>query len=129
MKNKIIGFIIVIFGIGICYFSIGNFKTNSEKQKTYTETIAKVVGYEECDLDDTTGQRFIAEYKIDRDTYQIKENACSNMPKSLGTEVKIKYNPNNPSDAVFSNDISYYLILPAGIIFIICGFVLAFKKN
>lgn len=129
MKNKVIGIIVIILGIGICILSVGNFKTNNGKQKTYTETTAKVVGYEECDLDDTTGQRFIAEYKIDRDTYKIKGNVCSNMPKSLGTEVKIKYNPNNPSDAIFANDISHYFVLPIGIIFIICGFVLILKKN
>ena len=129
MKKKIIGIITIIFGVAICYFSIGNFKTNTEKQKTYIETTAIVVGYEDCDLDDSIGQRYIAEYKIDRDTYQIKENGCSNSPIRLKSEVKIKYNPNDPSDAVFANDISHYFVLPIGIIFIICGIVLIFKKD
>lgn len=130
MKNKIFGIISIIIGLVTCYFSIGNFKENSEKQKTYIEATAIVIGYEECELDNNSiGQRYIAEYKIDRDTYQIKSNSCTNMPKGVNKKVTIKYNPDNPSDAVFANDISYYLVLPLGIIFTICGLVLIFKKS
>lgn len=129
MKNRIIGIILIIIGIGISYYSIGIIKQANEKQKTYIETTAVVVGYEDCDLEDSIGQSFIAEYKVDRNTYRIKENACSNTPRGLNSEVKIKYNPNDPNDAVFSNDISHYIITLVGIVFIISGFIFTFKKN
>ena len=129
MNNKIIGIIVIIFGIIIMVWSVGNFKVNDNKQKTYIETTATIVDYEECEMDDTMGTRFIAEYKVDRSTYQIKENGCSNVPIKTKKTVKIKYNPSNPEDAVFANDISHYLLPAVGAIFAACGIILIRKKS
>ena len=120
----------IVLGVVISIWSVGNFKSNAEKQKTYIETTATIVDYEECNLDEgEVGTRFIAEYRIDRNTYQIKENGCSNAPVKLKKTVKIKYNPENPEDAVFAGDISHYLMPIIGVIFTICGIVLIRKKN
>lgn len=130
MKYKIIGIIVLIIGIALSIYSVSYYDKEQKKQKTYIETTATVVGYEECELDEgDTGSRYIAEYKIDRDTYQIKANSCTNMPKGIGKEVKIKYNPNNPSDAVFTNDITRYLLPVIGVIFVIAGIIVFKKEN
>ena len=129
MNNKIAGIIALIIGIIIVIFSVGYYKSNKNKQNTYIETTAIIVGYEDCQMDEDIGTRFIAEYKIDRETYQIKENGCSNAPIKTKKTVKIKYDPNNPSDAVFANDISHYIMPLAGIIFMFCGIVLLIKRN
>ena len=43
------------------------------------------------------------------------------MPKSIGTEVPIKYNPNNPKDAIWVSD-SNNIVLPiAGVAFTLVG--------
>lgn len=129
MKNKILAIALLIIGVGICFFGIKNFKSEQVKHDTYIETTATVVGYEDCELDEgDIGNRYIAEYKIDRDTYQIKSNTCSNVTKGINSKVKIKYNPNNPSDAVFANDISRYILVPIGLVFIVCA-VIVFRKE
>lgn len=129
MKNKILAIALLIIGVGICFFGVKNFKSEQAKHDTYIETTAIVVGYEDCELDEgDIGSRYIAEYKIDRDTYQIKSNTCSNVTKGINSKVKIKYNPNNPSDAVFANDISRYILFPIGLVFVICA-VIVFRKE
>ena len=130
MRNKIFGILTIIIGLVVLIFSINDIKKNNEKQKTYIETTATVVGYEECELDDNDiGQRFIAEYQIDRNKYQIVSNTCGTVTKGLNKKVSIKYNPNNPSDAIFANDKSVYIAAAVGVIFIICGFVVVLKKD
>ena len=126
-KNKIMGIIIIIIGIGVGIFSVGNIKSNNEKQAKYIETTATIVRYEECEMDETTGTHFVAEYKVDRNTYEITEKACSNLPGKNKKTVKIKYNPDNPADAVFSNEIGHYIVPIVAAIFIACG-IFMFKK-
>ena len=127
--NKVIGIIVLILGVFLTIFFTKNFKTEQKKHENYLETVAVVTGYEECKLDDDIGYRYIATYKIDRDSYQIVSMTCSNVPKKLGKEVKIKYNPNNPSDAVFTNDISRFILPFVGGIFALCGIVLIRKDE
>ena len=130
MRNKIFGIIIIIMGLAVLIFSINDVKKNNVKEKTYIETTATVVGYEDCELDDNDiGQRFIAEYQIDRNKYQIVSNTCGTVTKGLNKKVAIKYNPNNPGDAIFANDKSSYIGAAVGVLFIICGFVVALKKD
>ena len=129
MKYKILYITFIIIGIFLCIYSVNIIKENNEKQKNYVTTTAKVVGYEECQLDDSIGQRYIAEYKIDRNTYQIKANSCTNMPKGLNKKVSIKYNPDNPSDAVFAGDITPYIIPIVGIAFIVFGIIFLLRKD
>ena len=129
MKNKIIGIIVLFLGIGVCVFSVSNFKNTKFKKENYVETTAYVVDYEQCELDDGYGTRFIAEYEVDKRKYRITENGCSNAPIKTKSEVKIKYNPDNPSEAIFANDISHYLLPAVGIVFVICGIIVIVKKD
>ncbi len=130
MKYKIIGVIALIIGVYLCIFSVGFYKTEKNKQDTYIETTATVVGYKDCELSDgDTGSRYIAEYKVDRSTYQIDGMGCTNMPGRIGKKVKIKYNPEDPSEAVFTNDISRFIIPLGGIAFTISSIILFRKKD
>ena len=130
MKNKIIGIAVLIIGIALSIYSVSYYDKEQKKQKTYIETVATIVGYEDCELDDgDTGSRYIAEYRIDRNIYKIKANSCTNMPKAIGKKVNVKYNPQDPSEAIFANDISRYILPIVGIIFMISGIIIIKKEQ
>ncbi len=132
MKNKFSKYfwlIPIISGLIICIYSVKVIPNKIKEEKTYIETTAIVVDYETCEFDDgNTGESYVVEYKIDRDSFRLTSNSCATIPKKLGKEVKIKYDPNDPSKAIFANDIGNYLIPVAGVIFLICGVILK-RKN
>ena len=130
MKNKLFGVIALIIGIGICIYSVSNFKNTEFKKKNYVETTAYVVDFEQCELDDNEyGTRYIAEYVVGNKKYRISENGCSSVSVKINSDVKVKYNPDNPNEAIFANDISHYIIPAVGIVFAICGIILIVKRN
>ena len=133
MKNIIARYawlIAIIIGMGLCIYSIKVIPNKIKEERTYIETTAIVVDYEECTFDDdTTGKRYIAEYKVDRNKYRITSSSCGTITKSLNSEVKVKYDPNNPGKAVFINDMGSYIIPLVGVIFIICGIILKRKQQ
>ena len=70
----------------------------------------------------------IVEYIVDGKTYREVSSIYSNNPKSIGTEVDIKYNPKDPSEIIWVND-SINIILPIiSILFILVG-IFIIKKN
>lgn len=117
-QGVLFGLIFAIIGIVLLCFAISSIKTYNEKNKTYIETISKVVDYK---YDDEGLQAIVVEYVVDGQTYQKISNSYSNMPKSIGTEVSVKYNPNNPRDAIWTSD-STNIILPiVGVVFTLIG--------
>ena len=129
MTSKLFGFVALFIGIGILLLGINYFKDTIVKQNTYTETTAYIVDYEGCELENGSGIRYIAEYEVDKRKYRVAENGCSNIPKNNKKEVKVKYNPENPEDAVFSGDISHYLIPAISIVFIIGGITMICRRK
>ena len=118
-SHKILfGLIFTIIGIAILCFASSSINTYNEKNATFTETTSKVVDYK---YDDDGLQAIIVEYVVNGRTYQKVSNSYSNMPKSIGTEVSIKYNPNDPQDIIWTSD-STNIILPiVGITFTLIG--------
>lgn len=129
-KKKIIVMIIfILVGLGLSIFSFMNIKKYNEKDKTYIETTAKVVDYEyDRDEEGRELAAIISEYKVERNTYRIKSSSFSSNPKAIGSIVKIKYNPNNPSEAIYSGDKSYYFVLGVGVLFTLVGLFVTFKE-
>lgn len=116
------GLVFAIIGVGLLVFSIFTIKSYNEKNKTYVETNSVVIDYAR---NDEGLVAIIVEYTVDDETYTKQSNAYSNTPKSIGTKVKIKYNPNNPSEAIWVND-STNIILPLmGGIFTLVGIIVA----
>lgn len=131
MSNKLAGYawlIAIVLGVFICIYSIMVIPNKIKKEKTYIETTATVIDNEICTFDDgTNGTRYVAEYQVDRNKYTIVSNTCSSISTQLGKKVTVKYDPEDPSIAVFKNDIGNYAIPIIGIIFIICGIALKQK--
>lgn len=120
-QGILFGLLFVLVGVIFSFLAITTIKTYNEKNKTFIETTSKVVDY---NYNDEGLQAIVVEYVVDGQTYEKASNAYSNMPKSIGTEVSIKYNPNNPKDAIWVSD-SNNIILPAvGVGFTLIGIIM-----
>ncbi|MGN1371957.1 MAG: DUF3592 domain-containing protein [Candidatus Coprovivens sp.] len=112
------GLIFFVVGIALLYFSFLTIKTYSEKNKTFVEITSKVVDYVS---DDEGLQAIVVEYEVDGQTYQKVSNVYSSMPKSIGTEVSIKYNPSNPQDAIWASDSTNIFLPLIAVMFTLAG--------
>lgn len=120
-QGILFGLIFAVIGIGLLLFSVSTIKNYNQKNKTYTETTSVVVDYA---YDDEGLEAIIVEYTVDGKAYRKQSNSYSNMPKSKGTQVKVKYNPNDPSDAIWVND-STNIVLPlVGGLFALVGIII-----
>lgn len=119
-QGVLFGLIFAIVGIALLCFAVSSIKTYNEKNETFVETTSRVVDYK---YNDERLQAIVVEYVVDGQTYQKVSNSYSNMPKSIGTEVSIRYNPNNPQDAIWTSD-STNIVLPIiGVVFILAGVI------
>ena len=124
-QGVLFGLIFVIVGIALLCFAVSSIKTYNEKNKTFIETTSKVVDYK---YNDEGLQAIVVEYVADGQTYRKVSNSYSNMPKSIGTEVLVKYNPNNPQDAIWTSD-STNIILPIfGVVFTLAGVIVVISS-
>ena len=124
-QGVLFGLIFVIVGIALLCFAVSSIKTYNEKNETFVETTSKVVDYK---YNDEGLQAIVVEYVVDGQTYQKVSNSYSNMPKSIGTEVSVKYNPNNPQDAIWTSD-STNIILPIfGAVFTLAGVIVVISS-
>lgn len=119
-QGVLFGLIFAIVGIALLCFAVSSIKTYNEKNETFVETTSRVVDYK---YNDERLQAIVVEYVVDGQTYQKVSNSYSNMPKSIGTKVSIRYNPNNPQDAIWTSD-STNIVLPIiGVVFILAGVI------
>lgn len=127
-QGVIFGLLFVIVGVGLGIFAANSISSYNEKDSAFVETVAEVIQYKY----NSDGLRaIVVEYEVDGNTYTKVSNSYSSSPKSIGTEVGIKYDPINPSDAIWSSDSTNVIMPIFSIIFITAGIfviVLAVKK-
>lgn len=115
------GLIFIVVGAGLLFFSIKTINEYKEKDAKFIETTSKVVAYDR-NSDDL--EAIIVEYVVDGQTYTMTSNTYSTNPKDIGESVSIKYNPEDPSDAIWTND-STNIVLPiASVVFMLAGVVI-----
>ncbi len=120
-----IGLIFAIIGIDLLAYSVSTIKSYNEKNKTYKEITSVVVDHVQ---NDEGLEAIIAEYTVDGRAYRKQSNSYSNMPKSTGTKVQIKYNPNNPNDVIWLNS-STNIVLPlVGGLFALVGIIVVISN-
>ena len=124
-QGIIFGILFTLIGIGLLFYSFTTIKNYNEKNKTYKEATSVVVDY---DRNDEGLEAIIVEYTVNGQKYRKTSNTYSNVAKSIGTEVKIKYNPNNPGDAIWENDSTNIVMPIAGGIFTIIGIIVAISS-
>lgn len=120
-QEALLGLIFIIIGIVLLCFAVSSIKTYNEKNDTFIETTSKVVDYK---YNDEGLQAVVVEYTVNGQTYKKISNSYSNAPKTIGTEVLVKYNPTNPQDAIWASD-STNIVLPIfGVIFTLAGVII-----
>ena len=119
-QGVLFGLIFAIVGIALLCFAVSSIKSYNKKNETFVETTSKVVDYR---YDDDGLQAIVVEYVVDGRTYQKVSNSYTNMPKSIGTEVSVKYNPDNPQDAIWTSDSSNIILPIVGFIFTLVGII------
>ncbi len=121
-QKILFGSIFLIIGVSLLAFSYFHIQDYQRKSQTYVSTTAYVVDYQENSSDDLVA--IIVEYVVDGQTYRKTSNVYSNTPRSIGTHLSIKYDPNNPKNMIWGTD-STNIILPAvGVMFILGGIII-----
>lgn len=101
-QEVLFGLIFAIAAIVLLCFAVSTIKTYNEKKETFAEIASRAVDYK---YNNEGLQPVVVEYVVDEQTYRKVSNSYSNMPKSIGTEVSIKYNQNNLQDAIWTSDL------------------------
>lgn len=120
VKSLILGVIILIVGVCILVFSISSIKSYNEKNKTYIETVSEVVDYEYRGDQEKAP---IVEYEVNGVKYEKTHNSSSTNPLPRGSKVRLKYNPNDPTDVIWVTDASNILFPTVGGVFTLIGLV------
>lgn len=127
-KNIIFSLVFIVIGFALIVWAIINIISRSKKKKTFTLIDGKVVNYavsRNSDGPDSYG--IIAEYIVDDVSYLINPTSYSGTTRAkhpIGSIVKVRYNPENPADAIFDKDGGSVLMLIVGIAFFIAGIIM-----
>ena len=69
----------------------------------------------------------IVEYEVDGRKYRKESNDYSTVYRSIGDQVLIQYNPNNPSDAIWKNDNGNIIVPIVAGLFVIAGIIVVVR--
>ena len=123
---------VLLIGIVSLFFGIkGTYDTN-EKTKNYILTNGYYKDYEIYDSDEVGGSnityRLIYVYTVDGEEYSLKTDYGSGIIPDVNSERKIKYDPDNPSEALFVGINKDSILIYFGTFFVLGGmvFVLSF---
>ena len=107
-QGILFGILFVVVGVALLIYAVKTISSYNEKNETYQEIIGRVVDY-------------------DYDTYRKISNEYSDNPRTIGSEVSLKYNPDNPEDAIWTND-STNVVLPVfGGLFTLVGALITIR--
>lgn len=122
-QTRNIAWIALILGIFALIYGIVTVVDYNEKNKIYREIEARVVGYDTTTSTDEDGYTktlyaSILEYTVDGQSYKFTEKSYSMNKESIGERVTIKYDPENPKEAMEAFGTSYLLAILVGVGFI-----------
>lgn len=126
-KNKMVTFriiIILIFIIGLAITSSSTIVifNNYRKSKKFTPITATVVDY---DKKENGLRAIIIEYNLNEKYYQLTSKHYTSKPEKRDSEIKIKYNPENPSEIIWIDNNHNHKYLTSGLI-LLSGSILMF---
>lgn len=128
-KSLLISLAFFALGCSLVALSVYEYLSLEEKKETYTETIGKISSH---NMNNKLLKAIIVEYEVDGEWYEIESNQYSNNAESVGTVVSIKYNPKDPSDAIFSYQPMSWVLPTISVIVLLIGFgmiIRSFKKK
>lgn len=116
------GLVFAGIGIWLLIYSMSNISDYADKNKSYVDADSVVVDYK-YDYDGL--KAIIVEYVVNGKRYTKTSDSYSSSPKNKGEVVKIKYNPNNPSDAIWRYDETNILFPLFSVVSIVVGAIFA----
>lgn len=116
--------IFLVVGIGLIIYGINSNATLKEKSARFIETQAIVVDY---DYNSDGLAAIVVEYEVNGNKYLKTSSSSSSSPKSIGSVVKIKYNPDNPNDMIWNSNEGIFILI-FGSICAIFGGIGTFKS-
>lgn len=123
-QGILFGVLFIVVGVALLIYAVKTISSYNEKSQTYQEVIGYVIDY---DYNNDGLRSIIVEYQVNGKTYKKISNEYSDNPRTIGSEITLKYNPNNPVDAIWIND-STNVILPVfGGIFSLAGALITIK--
>ena len=113
----------LFLGIICLFLGIKTTFLTNKKTKNYLTTTAYYNNYEIYDLNDKDDitYRLIYVYKVNDNYYTIKTDYGSGYIPEMNSERQVKYNPNNPSEAIFLGTNANSLLIYFGIFFFLNG--------
>lgn len=101
----------IIISLGVIAGGIIIAVNSAKVAKEYTEIQATVIDIVEVRVRDSeyggykTLYSEIVEYTVDGETYTKENTSASNAPKSIGSKLKVLYNPDNPDECEFKESV------------------------
>jgi len=83
-----------------------------QKSNNYSETMGTIVGLRSCGSGGNSGGSTfgaIIEYTVENKLYTFEPNGCTNPPPTVGKEIRVLYNPDDPQDGASGTWVGLYL--------------------
>lgn len=98
----LVGLCLILVGSLVLYFFLPDLLNQIDKGKTFLTIDGTVVDHVFEASDGRYVYAEIVEYTVDGQTFHATSNMYSSNPKSVGSTLTLKYNPEDPKDVIFS---------------------------
>lgn len=117
--------VILVLLMGILCLALGIKDTyfNDKNTKNYLTTTAYFIDYEINEKDDDNSYFLIYEYNVDGQNYTLKTTYSTGFVPDLNSSREIKYNPDDPKEAIFLGTNSNNFLIFYGAFFLFGGLV------
>jgi hypothetical protein len=122
-RQQFIGSILLILvGGALLVFQLIAGPQQAQRTASFTAVEGRVVAYSESrsagqgNSIEAINYSEVVEYRVNNQTYRIVSSASSTHPKAIGSIFAVKYNPQNPQDAVLPG-----VMKQSGLVFLLIG--------
>ncbi len=129
-KQLIFLSILILIGTLLTFFGVKTTYSRAQKTKDYVLVEGIYVGSSTYSSDeDGKTYTLTYSYEVDNKEYRISTDYGTGSVPKLGTKKNIKYNPNDPSEAVISGIGSSGILFVLGFMFITFPLIIIFTNN
>jgi len=116
MKDKILMTILLLVGCALLYWGLSNQISLNERTKNYITIDGTIIDYETINSYRSRSNSYIPiiSYVVNKNEYKIKPDYQSGYKPRVGTKKAIKYNQNNPNQAIIKGFNTNMVILYGG---------------
>lgn len=121
--------IFILVGVVLLFFGVKSTYSRMEKTKNYVSIEGTFVGSNIYSSDDDgTTYTLTYSYRVNGNKYEISTDYGTGSVPDIGTKKTIKYNPNNPHEAIISGMGSNGFLLIMGFMFVAIPLIILFTS-